>query len=401
MAIRLRAQPLLDSFLGMDLKLGATLISLFALLNKVAGAYGILAVLLSGGAALSQPLGQLTMYAYSIASLVGFIWGLQKISEENGPKTLLYAHGFAADHLVGTVYTTFFAVVWYLFVPHDGRRVANSDAQKAMMGGSQSGVEMDETERTQAAMGVWTSERGFSGAVLLIGWLLKIYFILVLYSFALHLRRGTYSSLPHSSHNTVPSSKFTSSTTSSSGSPSSRNRRRFGPGPSGHTRDSSTGGARYTHLRGASLASSAGDFSAGVGGRDSLDGGDTRATLADSLWEDEADTAEALLRGSSSSSAPGAGAGAGGAAGAADDLAAQQRRAARDEPPASPAFAKGTGMVRSVSGGVMVSGGGGGTGGSAGVGPATTTPRAVDEEAGASANPFSKILGRMSGETTR
>ncbi|GAA5839514.1 hypothetical protein JCM9279_005965 [Rhodotorula babjevae] len=393
MAIRLRAQPLLDSFLGMDLKLGATLISLFALLNKVAGAYGILAVLLSGGAALSQPLGQLTMYAYSIASLVGFIWGLQKISEENGPKTLLYAHGFAADHLVGTVYTTFFAVVWYLFVPHDGRRVANSDAQKAMMGGSQSGVEMDETERTQAAMGVWTSERGFSGAVLVVGWLLKIYFILVLYSFALHLRRGTYSSLPHSSHNTVPSSKFTSSTTSS-GSPSSRNRRRFGPGAgAGHTRDSSTGGARYTHLRGASLASSVGG--AGVGGRDSLDGGDTRATLADSLWEDEADTAEALLRGSSS--APGAGAGAG--AGATDDLATQQRRAAREDPPASPAFAKGTGMVRSVSGGVMVSGGGGGTGGSAGV---ATTPRAEEHEGGgASANPFSKILGRMSGEMAR
>jgi len=54
-------------------------------------------------------------------------------------------------------------------------------------------------------------------------------------------------------------------------------------------------------------------------------------------------------------------------------------------------------MVRSVSGGVMVTGGGGGTGGSAGV---ATTPRA-DEEAGASANPFSKILGRMSGEMTR
>ncbi|GAA5922712.1 hypothetical protein JCM3775_006108 [Rhodotorula graminis] len=397
MAIRLRAQPLLDSFLGMDLKLGATLISLFALLNKVAGAYGILAVLLSGGAALSQPLGQLTMYAYSIASLVGFIWGLQKISEENGPKTLLYAHGFAADHLVGTVYTTFFAVVWYLFVPHDGRRVANSDAQKAMMGGSQSGVEMDETERTQAAMGVWTSERGFSGAVLLIGWLLKIYFILVLYSFALHLRRGTYSSLPHSSHNTVPSSKFTSSTSgggSGGGSPSSRNRRRFNPGGgSRHTRDSSTGGARYTHLRGASLASSA----AGVGGRDSLDGdADTRATLADSLWEDEADTAEALLRGSAAAAAPGsAGAGAG------EDLAAQQRRAAREDPPASPAFAKGTGMVRSVSGGVMVSGGGGGGGGSGSGSAAATTPRAVEEEGGASANPFSKILGRMSGEATR
>lgn len=41
----------------------------------------MLAVLLSGGAALSQPWGQLTMYIYSIVSLVGFIWGLQKISE--------------------------------------------------------------------------------------------------------------------------------------------------------------------------------------------------------------------------------------------------------------------------------------------------------------------------------
>lgn len=50
------------------------------------------------------------------------------------------------------------------------------------MGGSQSGVEMDETERTQAAMGVWTSERGFSGAVLLVGWLLKVRLYLSLLS---------------------------------------------------------------------------------------------------------------------------------------------------------------------------------------------------------------------------
>jgi predicted DNA repair protein MutK len=61
--------------------IGATLISLFAVLNKVAGAYGMLAVLLAGGNALSQPIGQLTMYVYSIASLVVFIWGLQKIGE--------------------------------------------------------------------------------------------------------------------------------------------------------------------------------------------------------------------------------------------------------------------------------------------------------------------------------
>lgn len=95
-------------------------------------------------------------------------------SQENGTKTLLYAHMYAADHILGTTYTAFFAVVWYVYVPHDGRRIANSDAQKAMMGGSQSGVGMDEASRTAAAMTVWKSERGFSAAVLVIGWLLKV-----------------------------------------------------------------------------------------------------------------------------------------------------------------------------------------------------------------------------------
>jgi hypothetical protein len=95
-------------------------------------------------------------------------------TQENGDKTLRYAHLFAIDHLVGTVYTTFFAVVWYIYVPHDGKRIANSAAQKAMMGGSQTGIIMDDAARTAAAMGVWQSERVFSAAVLVIGWLLKV-----------------------------------------------------------------------------------------------------------------------------------------------------------------------------------------------------------------------------------
>lgn len=95
------------------------------------------------------------------------------LSQENGPKTLLYAHIFALDHLLGTLYTTFFAVVWYAWVPHDGRRVANSDAQKAMMGGAGT-HEMDEATRTAAAMTVWEGERGFSAAVLVLGWVIKV-----------------------------------------------------------------------------------------------------------------------------------------------------------------------------------------------------------------------------------
>lgn len=131
-----------------------------------------------------------------------------------------------------------------------------------------------------------------------------------------------------------------------------------------------------------SLASAA--SSAGVGGgRDSLDGGDTGATMADSLWEDEAASVEAALLRSSGSGANGTGE-------KVEDLATQQRRAAGEDPPESPAFAKGTGMVRSVSGGVRVVSGG--------AGPA---PAGTPQDDGADANPFSKILGRMSGEATR
>ncbi|EGU11333.1 hypothetical protein RTG_02805 [Rhodotorula toruloides ATCC 204091] len=360
----------------------ATLITLFGVLNKVAGAYGMLAVLLSGGAALSQPLEQLTMYAYSIASLAAFIWGMQKISEENGTKTLLYAHMYAADHILGTVYTAFFAVVWYVYVPHDGRRIANSDAQKAMMGGSQSGVGMDEAARTAAAMTVWKSERGFSAAVLVIGWLLKVYFILVLYSFALHLRRGTYASLPKSSHNTIPSSKFVSE-------PSPyRPRSRYQPN---HTRNSSTGGPQYTHLRGNSLASTA-----GMGGRGSMDGLDgTETTLAETLWE-ETDTMLAEEEKRLQSSAQQHGRRSSRVApppplSAASRSAAATSGAAGDAVPPSPAFAKGTGIQRTSSGGVLVSGG------------ATPSAGGATEAAGTegSANPFAQILGRMSGETPR
>ncbi|GAA5873750.1 hypothetical protein JCM16303_002576 [Sporobolomyces ruberrimus] len=377
---RARLSPMLDSFCGMDLKLGATLISLFAVLNKVAGAYGMLAVLLAGGNALSQPLGQLTMYVYSIASLVVFIWGLQKIGEENGPKSLIYAHLFAVDHLVGTLYTSLFAAIWYLYTPHDGRRIANSDAQKAMMG-TNTGTGLDDAGRVEAAMGVWKSERGFSGAVLLIGWTLKVYFILCLYSYALHVRRGTYSQLPKSSYNTIPSSKFI--TPGSSPAPG-RSRQ--------HTRNSSTGGPQYSHLRGNSIASTAGGF---------------EGTFAETLWEDREDlenqrggggsslglTAGGLQTPASSSISP-----------RVNSIPAFSPSLSNSstiptEPP-SPAFAKGTGMNRtnSTTGNTLTlsSNGGAGEGASASVQEGGRLRSGSGSE-----NPFASILGRMSGEMTR
>lgn len=108
MQIRFKAPPLLTNFLGLDLKLGklfpaqssklkrannlhslegVSIVTLFGVLNKVAGVYGMLAVLTGG--TLAQPISQLTMYIYSIATLVVFLWGLKKISEVRSSCALL------------------------------------------------------------------------------------------------------------------------------------------------------------------------------------------------------------------------------------------------------------------------------------------------------------------------
>ena len=94
--------------------------------------------------------------------------------QENGHKTLVYAHLFAIDHLISTVYTAFFAVLWYAYIPHDGERVANSEAQKAMMGDGGMGGKLDHDARKAAALALWKSERGFSAAVIVGGWFIKV-----------------------------------------------------------------------------------------------------------------------------------------------------------------------------------------------------------------------------------
>ena len=83
------------------------------------------------------------------------------------------------DHLINTAFISFFAVLWYFDVPHDGRRVANSDAQRELM--ESGGKLLGETEalRKLAAELTWREERGFAAAVIVAGWFMKVSFPLI------------------------------------------------------------------------------------------------------------------------------------------------------------------------------------------------------------------------------
>lgn len=206
-----------------------------------------------------------------------------RIMQENPSKVLTYAHFYLIDHLISTLYIVFFGVTWYSYTPHDGRRIANSAAQKEILeaglaasaGGAAGHV--DDAERGRMALQVWNDEKGFSTTVLILGWLIKvgplyiplrflltytdaipigytcfdlvlhtiveqqIYFIAVLYSYAIHLRRGTFRALLNSQQAQAASKQPSSSTSSSS-----NNARRTTSGNGyaySHLRNSSNGGA--------------------------------------------------------------------------------------------------------------------------------------------------------------
>ncbi|KZP05486.1 DUF1753-domain-containing protein [Athelia psychrophila] len=186
----------LSSFLGrLDLKTGVTVSLMFALLNKVAGVYGLIAVVMGAGGSFAQ----LSLYLYSVITLGGLIWGLRIAREEDAKRMLYFADLFFADHVLSTVWTVFFVVVWWVYTPHDGRRTANSAAQEQIAqdgAGGGPNTNMTEAQRTAAAHLMWDTEKGMAAAVISLSWLTKIYFAMLIYSYAVHLRKGSYCSLP-------------------------------------------------------------------------------------------------------------------------------------------------------------------------------------------------------------
>ncbi|KAJ7451043.1 Inositolphosphorylceramide synthase subunit Kei1-domain-containing protein [Mycena latifolia] len=181
------------SFLGiLDLKTGVTIALLFAVLNKVAGVYGLIAVLTGAGGSFAQ----LSLYIYSVLGLIGLGWGLQVVKEEDARRTLYLAHLFCADYVLSTSWTAYFAVTWWWYTPHDGARQANSQAQEDMIAVAQlTGPILTPEERAEAALLIWNQEKPMAFAVILISWLSKIYLALLIYSFAIHLRKGSYRAL--------------------------------------------------------------------------------------------------------------------------------------------------------------------------------------------------------------
>ncbi|KAF7340251.1 Nucleoporin-interacting protein [Mycena venus] len=199
----------LTSFCGvLDLKTGVEIALLFAVLNKVAGVYGLIAVLTGAGGSFAQ----LSMYIYSVLGLVALGWGLKVVKAEDAQQTFYFAHLFIADYVLSTSWTVYFAVKWWWYTPHDGARQANSQAQEDLIAVAQiTGSLLTDEQRAEAARAIWNQEKGLAFAVILVSWLSKIYLAMLIYSYAIHLRGNSYRSLALTRTKLRPTTNGTSS----------------------------------------------------------------------------------------------------------------------------------------------------------------------------------------------
>jgi hypothetical protein len=191
--LKFRLWPL-SSFCGiLDLKTAVEIALLFAVrnfsqkkppfkclqvLNKVAGVYGLIAVLTGAGGSFAQ----LSMYIYSVLGLVALGWGLQVVKAEDARQTFYLAHLFCADYVLSTSWTVYFAVRWWWHTPHDGARQANSQAQEDLIAVAQiTGPTLTNEQRAEAARLIWNQEKGLAFAVVLVSWLSKVRVFFPLY----------------------------------------------------------------------------------------------------------------------------------------------------------------------------------------------------------------------------
>lgn len=109
----------------MSLRTGTELITLSLLLNKLSGLYGLLA-LLTG---LHLSLLQLSMYIYSLLALIVTALLAPHIRTQSPFHCLALASFYICDSLVNAAYTAAFAVTWFLVISQQ-HSAASGDALK-------------------------------------------------------------------------------------------------------------------------------------------------------------------------------------------------------------------------------------------------------------------------------
>ncbi|KAF9354673.1 hypothetical protein BGX34_010883 [Mortierella sp. NVP85] len=148
----------------MELKTGVTIITVFAILNKVSGFFGIFA---NGG------LAKVIMYLYSVFATFAFSWGLYGVLVDNTTIVGRYALAYVVDLIINAIQTIALAVTWFMSRNH-------------LLSGPQpdQGGDPSTTPISDEVRQGFEFEGGISIMILLALWCLHLYFALVVWSYS-------------------------------------------------------------------------------------------------------------------------------------------------------------------------------------------------------------------------
>lgn len=192
----------------MSLQTGATLITLSLLLNKVSGLFGLLVVLT--GFHLSPF--QLSMYIYSVVALALTAFLAPHIRKQTPLHCVALAWFYLIDSVINAGYTAVFAVTWFMFISqhenssptsgpgstmNDAAGFTNpkynvssvkvdpaNDATTGQPADSPAGTAGDVDGSPSVGNGVLQPESLQSIGVICALWAIRIYFVVVMLSFA-------------------------------------------------------------------------------------------------------------------------------------------------------------------------------------------------------------------------
>ncbi|GES96125.1 DUF1753-domain-containing protein [Rhizophagus clarus] len=159
-----------------DLQRGVVLISIFALLNKVSGFFGI-PTLFDGGGIIS-----IISYIYSIIASIAIAYFLfYGVFPENPRIIKYYSIFYWIDLIVNGLFTIIFGIWWYLVVDH--LPLAETENQKS--NDNETGTVLG----TSPTLPAWKTESAIAIANLVAVTFVHIYFAFVVNSYAILVQK--------------------------------------------------------------------------------------------------------------------------------------------------------------------------------------------------------------------
>ncbi|KAI9314975.1 Inositolphosphorylceramide synthase subunit Kei1-domain-containing protein [Dichotomocladium elegans] len=149
---------------------GVLIISIFGILNKLSGFYGLISLDTSDPVAF-------VVYIYSLLSIIIFAQGLYGIHTENVRIVRWYVIFYWLDCIVSAITTAIFAIKWYVYTDHSLPELAGDPAKQK---------EHDDVFRMEGIVSV---------VMLVVLYLVHIYFAVVLTMYYRTLGRQQYSKL--------------------------------------------------------------------------------------------------------------------------------------------------------------------------------------------------------------